>query len=139
MAADVAHDFNNAVQAVSSGVRLIKVHADDPVRVQRYAGLIDDAAGRAASLTRRMLDIARRDADLGRVSGQVGTVDVGVRVSEACELLERMLGSGYHIHREISLDLPRALEVGRAELEAVVVNLVATRVMPYRPAVRSRL
>jgi len=53
-----------------------------------------------------MLDIARRDADLGRVSGQVGTVDVGVRVSEACELLERMLGSGYHIHREISLDLP---------------------------------
>ena len=55
MAADVAHDFNNAVQAVSSGVRLIKVHADDPVRVQRYAGLIDDAAGRAASLTRRML------------------------------------------------------------------------------------
>ena len=50
-----------------------------------------------------------------------------------------MLGSGYHIHREISLDLPRALEVGRAELEAVVVNLVATRVMPYRPAVRSRL
>jgi two-component system, NtrC family, sensor kinase len=46
MAAGVAHDFNNTVQAVSSGVRLIKEHAGDPARVQRYASLIDDAAGR---------------------------------------------------------------------------------------------
>jgi signal transduction histidine kinase len=45
-------------------------------------------------------------------------------VNEACELLERTLGSGYHIHREIPLDLPRAPGVGRAEFEAVVVNLV---------------
>jgi two-component system NtrC family sensor kinase len=124
MAAGVAHDFNNTVQAVASGVRLIKEHADDPARVQRYAGLIDDAAGRAASLTRRMLDFARRDGDLGRSSCQVETVDVAATVSEACELLERTLGSGYHIHREIPLDLPRAPGVGRAEFEAVVVNLV---------------
>jgi signal transduction histidine kinase len=124
MAAGVAHDFNNTVQAVSSGVRLIKEHADDPARVQRYAGLIDDAAGRAATLTRRMLDFARRDADLSRASGQAGTVDVAATVNEACELLERTLGSGYHIHREMPPGLPRAPGIGRAELEAVVVNLV---------------
>jgi two-component system NtrC family sensor kinase len=124
MAAGVAHDFNNTVQAVSSGVRLIKEHTNDPARVQRYAGLIDDAAGRAAALTRRMLNFARRDADLGRDSGQAGTVDVAATVTEACELLERTLGSGYHIHREMPLDLPRAPGINRAELEAVVVNLV---------------
>jgi signal transduction histidine kinase len=71
-----------------------------------------------------MLDFARRETDLGRASGQVGTVDVASTVSEACELLERTLGSGYHILREVSLDLPHALGVGRAELEAVLVNLV---------------
>src|SRR3954468_12588744 len=113
MAAGVAHDFNNTVQAVSSGVRLIKEHADDPARVQRYASLIDDAAGRAASLTRRMLDFARRDTDLSRASGQVGTVDIAATVDEACELLERTLGSGYHIHREVPLDLPRVPGVSR--------------------------
>jgi two-component system, NtrC family, sensor kinase len=124
MAAGVAHDFNNTVQAVSSGVRLIKEHAGDSGRVQRYAELIDAAAGRAATLTRRMLDFARRDADLDRASGQAGTVDVAATVNEACELLERTLGSGYHVHREMPLDLPRAPSIGRAELEAVIVNLV---------------
>src|SRR3954470_7067241 len=67
----------------------------------------------------------------------LSTVDVAATVSEACELLERTLGSGYHIHREVALDLPRALGVGRAELEAVIVNLVvkARDAMPSGGAV----
>ena len=60
LAGGVAHDFNNVLQAVAGGARLIQRRPTDPETVVRLAGLVLDAAERGASVTRRLLAFARR-------------------------------------------------------------------------------
>jgi two-component system NtrC family sensor kinase len=120
LAAGVAHDFSNAVQAITSGVRLIVRHAEDPAQIRRYAGLVEEAAGRAGALTRRMLDFSRR----GGAADASGDLDVAAALTSANELLGPTLGAGYRVRLELAEDLPRAIGADRGEFEAVVVNLV---------------
>lgn len=117
--AGVAHDFRNIVQAVQSGARLMTEHAAEPAVVRRLAGMMAEAAGRGARLTGRMLDFARRE---DRVTE---TVDVAAALERVGELLDRVLGRGVHLRREVAPDLPAAARGDRHEFETAVVNLVA--------------
>jgi signal transduction histidine kinase len=119
LAAGVAHDFRNVVQAVQGGARLIQQAMDhDPARVHGLAAMVAEAAGRGAELTNRMLDFAR-----GRGAEGPGMADPRKSVEGACGILRATLGSKYRLSCEIADDLPPLVRGERAELEAALMNL----------------
>src|SRR4051794_9082652 len=62
LAGGVAHDFNNVLQAITGGARLILRRGADAAAVRRFAGMVLEAADRGTAVTRRLLAFARRDA-----------------------------------------------------------------------------
>ncbi|HYZ24091.1 MAG TPA: PAS domain S-box protein, partial [Rhodopila sp.] len=60
LAGGIAHDFNNILQAIAGGAALIARHPRDTDMVTRFIGIISDAAARGATITRRILLLARR-------------------------------------------------------------------------------
>ena len=61
LAGGIAHDFNNVLQAVFGGIGLIRRRAGDRTAVERLAGMVEEAAQRGASVTRRLLAFSRRE------------------------------------------------------------------------------
>lgn len=116
LAGGVAHDFNNVLQAIAGGARLIQRRPNDPETVRRLAGLVVDAADRGASVTRRLLSFARRDAL------QPGPVEAAPLLQEMQEMLARTLGSGIIVQACADPGLPPLL-ADRGQLETVLVNL----------------
>ncbi len=55
----IAHNFNNLLTVVTSGLQLLS-RTDDPERRRRLTRSIEEAAWRGADLTRRLLAFARR-------------------------------------------------------------------------------
>ncbi|HEY5264638.1 MAG TPA: PAS domain-containing protein, partial [Steroidobacteraceae bacterium] len=60
LAGGVAHDLNNVLQAISSAAQLLRQDVGDAARASRLVDMIEEAAERGASVTRRMLAFARR-------------------------------------------------------------------------------
>ncbi|CAH2601970.1 Histidine kinase [Rhodovastum atsumiense] len=122
LAAGVAHDFANIVQAAGTAASLIESRAQDE-NVLSLARVIGKASARGQVLTRRMLDFARNDA-----SARAGeaTADPAEVVGGVCDLLSRVLGHGCRLRCEIERDgLPALVRSERAELEAALMNLAA--------------
>jgi two-component system NtrC family sensor kinase len=121
LAAGLAHDFKNLVQAVRSGARLMQRHATEPEEVRRCAALLADSAERGHRLVEGLLGFARS----GGAAGSTAPLDVADTLRSLADLLNRTLGSGYRVELELPPEpLPRAL-ADRAGLEAAVVNLAA--------------
>jgi PAS domain S-box-containing protein len=116
LAGGVAHDFNNVLQAIAGGARLIQRRPDNAAAVERLAGLVVDAAERGAVVTQRLLSFARR----GRL--QPGPIEVAVVLTEICDVLGGTLGGDINVELAISETLPQLL-ADRGQLEAVLVNL----------------
>ena len=116
LAGGVAHDFNNVLQAIAGGARLMQRRPHDPETVRRLAGLVVDAADRGASVTRRLLSFARRDAL------QPGPVEAAPLLQDMREMLARTLGSGITVQASADPGLPPLL-ADRGQLETVLVNL----------------
>lgn len=112
----VAHDFNHVLQAVVSGVHLIEKTSTDPDAVRRYAGMIAAAAQRGASVTRRLLSLARDDEPLPE------PVEPRAVLDEIAELLRYTLGPQVLVAVEAEPRLPMAF-ADRRQLEATLVNL----------------
>ena len=123
LAAGVAHDFANIVQAVATGAYLLDRAATDPVRVRSHAKALAEAAKRGASLTQRMLDLARRGDD-DDDDFSTAMTNPAEAISGARELLSRILGDAYRLRYEIGTDaLPLLVRGDRTELEAALMNL----------------
>jgi two-component system NtrC family sensor kinase len=120
LAAGVAHDFRNTVQAVQAGARLIDraLQDGDEARARALAASLAEAAGRGAALTDRMLATARRGE-----AGEGAWTDPAIAVREACELLRPTLGAGPRLSCRIGDGLPPLVQGARAELEAAIINL----------------
>jgi len=122
LAAGLAHDVKNLVQAVRSGARLMERRAEDPAEVRRCAGLLGDAAERGRRLVEAMLDFARGGG--GEAEGQGVPLEAGQALLDLAELLNRTLGSGWRVKVVVPPGLPPA-RGDRAGFEAAVVNLAA--------------
>jgi PAS domain S-box-containing protein len=118
LAGGVAHDFNNVLQAVGGGARLIEARSDDSQRVRRLARMIAEAARRGASITRRLLAFSRR-ADL-----RAEAVDVAALLEDMREILSHTLGAGIEVRLQAPVSLP-PLMADKGQLETVLVNLAA--------------
>jgi signal transduction histidine kinase len=112
----VAHDFNNVVQSVQAGTRIIRRRTPDP-EVAKVLELMEGTAERGSRLIQRMLAFARRD------DARTETTDVGASLKAVCELLDRTLGSGYRLDCDFTAaDLPEVVG-DSAEFETSIVNL----------------
>jgi PAS domain S-box-containing protein len=122
----VAHDFNNILMAIQSGLELVRKNLkSDP----KSAALIDNALlaiQRSATLTQRMLMFARRQ----KLSPE--TVDIQTLVRDMTELLQRSLTPTIRIETQFPLALPLVL-VDPNQLESAILNLVinARDAMPH--------
>lgn len=113
----VAHDFNNILMAIQSGLELVRKNLkSDP----KSAALIDNAllaTQRSATLTQRMLMFARRQ----KLSPE--STDVPTLVRDMTELLQRSLTPTIRIETQFPLALPPVL-VDPSQLESAILNLV---------------
>ncbi|MCB4823293.1 response regulator [Roseicella aerolata] len=116
LAGGVAHDFNNVLQAVLGGAKLIARRPEDAAAVRRFASMISEAADRGASVTRRLLAFARR----GELRAEI--VDVVALLAGVREVLAHTLGAEIQVRLEADGLLPPVL-ADRGQLETVLVNL----------------
>ena len=116
LAGGIAHDFNNVMQAVQGGAGLIRRRPNDPAAIDRYAAIIEDAAHRGTSVTRRLLSFARR----GEL--RATAVDVAAMLDGLREVLAHTLGVGVVVGLDVTPGLPPVL-ADRGQLETAVVNL----------------
>lgn len=116
LAGGIAHDFNNVLQAVAGGATLIGRRPHDAIAVSRLVRVIGDAATRGASITRRMLLLARR-GDLKAEPVDVQRLLTGMR-----EVFIFTLGAMIEIDVEVAADLPRIM-ADKAQMETALVNL----------------
>ena len=126
LAAGVAHDFANILQAVQGVARLLERAADDPARVRSLVHMLSETARRGNLLTDRVLGFSRRhhagdrsdEADLNPVCNPAEVV------SDVCQLLERTLESPHSLRCAVETEgLPRLIRGDYGELEAAVMNL----------------
>jgi signal transduction histidine kinase/CheY-like chemotaxis protein len=115
LAGGVAHDVNNVLQAVLGGAKAIKRRVPDP-DIQRISNLIVEASERGASVTRRLLTLARR----GEL--RLGPIDLGHVLLGLDEVLTHTLGADLLVRVEAPPALPPIL-ADKAQLETVLVNL----------------
>jgi PAS domain S-box-containing protein len=116
LAGGVAHDFNNALQTITGGARMILRRGGDAAAAQRFAGMVLEAANRGTSVTRRLLAFARRDALRAEM------VDVANLLRGFQEVLAHTLGPQIRIEVQAPSGLP-STQVDRSRLETVLVNL----------------
>ncbi|MFC7738061.1 ATP-binding protein [Roseomonas sp. GCM10028921] len=116
LAGGIAHDFNNVLQAVLGGVSLIRRRAGDPEAIGRLAGMVEDAARRGESVTRRLLAFSRRE------ELRAGVLEIAGLLEGLQEVLSATLGSRIRVRVEAAPGLPPVL-VDRGQLETVLVNL----------------
>lgn len=115
LAGGVAHDFNNVLQAVLGGAKSIRRRSTD-AGIQRLAGMVIDAAERGASVTRRLLTLARR-GELRTEPVQLTDVLAGLH-----EVLTHTLGAEIEVRIRAPQPLPPIL-ADKCQLETVLVNL----------------
>jgi PAS domain S-box-containing protein len=116
LAAGVAHDFNNLLTVITGcgDLLLDRLAEQDPARP--LAAAIQDASGRAASLTRQLLALTRRRA----VAPQV--LDLNAVVRDMEPLLRRSLGEDVDLFTDLAPG-PAAVRADRGHLEQVLLNL----------------
>jgi len=115
LAGGIAHDINNVLQAVQGGLRLARRRIEDPVAAARYLDLAQDALGRGAAVTGRLLAFARRD------TLRAEAVEPAALLDSLAAMLRPALGPEIAIRVEAAGAPP--LLADRGQLEAVIVNL----------------
>jgi len=118
LAGGVAHDFNNVLQAIAGGARLIQRRPDNAASVERLAGLVVDAAERGAVVTRHLLSFARRSAL------QADRVDVARLLTDLRDDLADTLGNRVAVELALPDVLP-PVWTDKDQLETVLANLAA--------------
>lgn len=116
IAAGVAHEFNNVLQAVMGSLEMIDYRSEDADRVRRLAQAAFAAAKRGSTITERLRGFARR-APLH--AERVETVPL---LTALRELLSKTLGGGIAVSLDVPPDVP-AMLIDRTGLEAALVNL----------------
>jgi PAS domain S-box-containing protein len=119
LAGGVAHDFNNLLTVILTEIQLLRLGPDFDVQSAHAASLveIEQAARRAAGLTRQLLTFSRRDVAEPRNLDPAQVVD-GLR-----KMLGRIIGEDVAHDVVVGQDAGN-VHIDRGHLEQVVVNLV---------------
>jgi PAS domain S-box-containing protein len=117
LAGGIAHDFNNLLVGIlgNASLALLDLSSDSPVR--QSVAEIEQAAQRAAELTRQLLAYA------GKGRFVVEPVDASVVVREMTALLRTAVSRNAQVRLQLADRLP-AIEADVTQLRQVVMNLI---------------
>jgi PAS domain S-box-containing protein len=118
LAGGVAHDFNNLLMAITGYAELIRMDLAADAPQQEDVRSLLSSAERGARLTRQLLAFGRR-----QVLNPV-TLDLNVVLREMEGVLRPLAGGDVTLRINAALE-PATVCADRAQLEQVVVNLVA--------------
>ncbi len=117
LAGGVAHDFNNLLTVMMTSAELAAADPGTPAGVRGEIAQIVAAAERGAELTQQLLAFSRRqpsDTCRQNVNDVVGAMKT---------MLQRLVGEGVEVTAAL-LPGPLWIDVGKGQLEQVLVNLV---------------
>jgi signal transduction histidine kinase/CheY-like chemotaxis protein/HAMP domain-containing protein len=112
----VAHDFNNILTVITGTAEILADHLADRPDLLAIAGMIDQAAGRGAELTRHLLAFARKQPLEPR------NVDVNTLVLDTAQLLRPTLGEQIEIESMLEDDAAPA-HIDPSQLSTALLNL----------------
>jgi two-component system, cell cycle sensor histidine kinase and response regulator CckA len=117
LAGGVAHDFNNLLTAILGYADLLRRELPAEGTPRRRVDEIVRAAGRAATLTRKLLAFSRKQVLAPR------TLDLNAVLADMTDMLRRLIAED--IELSVSTDPGRAMvRADPGQLEQVVLNLV---------------
>ncbi len=116
LAGGIAHDFNNLLMIISGHTELLTDSGTLQPAEAKSAARIQEAAQRAAKLTKQLLAFSRKQVLQAKV------VDLNVVVTEIEQMLRRLIGEN------IELTCIKGEEIGRVkadpgQIEQVIMNL----------------
>ncbi len=118
LAGGVAHDLNNLLTPIVSYVELLERRAQPGSDEALFLGHIQDAAGRAAEVTKQLLALSRKQVL------DVQVVPFSEFIRQAIPLVRQLCGESI----EIKLELPQAVgqvRIDPGQMEQVLLNLAA--------------
>lgn len=118
LAASVAHDFNNLVAVLESGLRVLRRHLGDAVDATA-ATLIEEMLGRThngAALAERLLSFAKGQ------SSDTETVNASERIASLADLLRQTLGKGIEVKTTFDPEV-KDLQIDGDQLDIAILNL----------------
>jgi PAS domain S-box-containing protein len=116
LAASIAHEVNNPLEAIKNSLYLMQTD-QDMEKTGRFLEIARKETERVSHIIRQMLGFARR-------SGEVGWVDVNQLLEETLVLLEKKLTqSGVRMVRELDAQLPQ-VRARADQLRQVFLNLL---------------
>ncbi|MCD6051854.1 MAG: multi-sensor hybrid histidine kinase, partial [Verrucomicrobia bacterium] len=116
LAGGMAHDFNNLLTVIQGHASMLLIDRRLPAHTIDTAKEIDQAAERAAKLTRQLLTFSRKQVM------QLKNLDVNDVVSNLTRMLHRLLGEHIKLELELHDQLP-LVNADSGMLEQVLVNL----------------
>jgi two-component system cell cycle sensor histidine kinase/response regulator CckA len=116
LAGGIAHDFNNLLTIITGNVHLIQHRAPGDPEFPQLVEDINDAATRAAALTRQLLMFSRKQPTRPEV------LDLNEIVSGMVSLLRRLIGERVTVRTQLAA-APVRVRADRGQLEQVVMNL----------------
>ena len=125
LAAGVAHDFNNLLMAIRGNASLVLLEDGLEGDIRQRLQQIDQAAERAAVITRQLLSFSR-DAD-----ERITVLDFNEVIREAGEMARRLLGNNVQLRLEPSvLSVPVQMDSTRAQQLLLNLCVNAQDAMP---------
>ena len=115
LAGGIAHDFNNLLSIIQNAADLLREEASSP-QASEDCEVIQNAARRAAELTRQLLTFSRRD------ELQLELLNVRQMIESFAPMLRRMLGDQIQLGLEYHAPLDR-VRADRGSFSQVILNL----------------
>ncbi len=116
LAGGIAHDFNNLLTIISGYTGCLLKDVSLAPQAHENLKQVDDAAQRAANLTRQLLNFSRKQVM------QPQCLDLNEVVSQVAKMLHRILGEDYVLRIEVA-EAPLVIHADRAMIEQVILNL----------------
>ena len=118
LAAGVAHEINNPVQAISNYAEVLARHPDDAQMVREFAPAVGREAERIAEIVRSLLGLARQGSD------GISTVRVDHVWERALVLVRTLLQKeGIVVRVEVAPDLP-VVRCRPTQVLQILINLL---------------
>jgi PAS domain S-box-containing protein len=116
LASGVAHDFNNILAVIQLQAGLLKAEQNLSLQQLDFAGEIEQAAQRAANLTRQLLLFSRKQAL------QLRDLDLNEVVTSITKMLQRILGEDAQMQFKFSPQ-PLLVHADAGMMDQVLMNL----------------
>ncbi len=118
LAAGVAHNFNNLLQAILGQVSLVQLQAPSGSQMAESANLISEAAKRGATLVSQLLNFSAQSPGIRQ------HISVNEMLSGSTQLYESLLGRRLKLEIDLGQDTPDVVG-DSSQLQQVVTALLA--------------